>query len=192
MLKRTRHDGWLMACHAYGHGRWLSHCVQFLDVTQNLIKNVADVIPPVTRLCTLCTLVTKMLCCPIIFEWTSSLGWLHFLWCLPAKGVPWLMCKFWLNLVWYKSSNRCAVNNHRQVTLRWTGETRCIHKIIGQYNILVHKVEQCEQPWHNWYKICHILYQVLCNIHELYIVALPYAMAISMAFHQPQIMPCYP
>ena len=33
-----------MDCHTYGHGTWLSHCVQFTDVTKNL-KNVGDVIP---------------------------------------------------------------------------------------------------------------------------------------------------
>ena len=36
---------WQMECHAYGHDRWQTDCVQFLDVTQNLSKNVADVIP---------------------------------------------------------------------------------------------------------------------------------------------------
>ena len=45
VLNRTRHVVWQIECHANGHGRWQSHCAQFLDVTQNLLKNVADAIP---------------------------------------------------------------------------------------------------------------------------------------------------
>ena len=34
-----------MGCHAYCHGSWWCHFVEFLDVIQNLLNNVADVIP---------------------------------------------------------------------------------------------------------------------------------------------------
>ena len=34
-----------MECHAYDHGMWQSHYVQFLNVIQNWLNNVADVIP---------------------------------------------------------------------------------------------------------------------------------------------------
>ena len=45
MLNRIRCDVLHMECHAYDNGRWLNHSVQFLNVTQNLLKNVVDVIP---------------------------------------------------------------------------------------------------------------------------------------------------
>ena len=34
-----------MECQGYGHARWWGHYIQFLGVIQNLLNNVADVIP---------------------------------------------------------------------------------------------------------------------------------------------------
>ena len=65
-----------------------------------------------------------------------------------------------------------------------------MHNINQQNNILVRR-------WHNvhnlgtvWYNIYHIIQQVLCNIQELYTMALPSATAISLAFHLQHIMQC--
>ena len=54
-----------MEGHHYGHGRWYSHCVHFLDVAQNLIENVADVIIHCAKVVQYCY---SMLCCSIILS----------------------------------------------------------------------------------------------------------------------------
>ena len=46
--------------------------------------------------------------------------------------------------------------------------------------------------WHNlgpmWFNICHIIQHILFNIQEMYIMAFIISVAISVAFHLPQIM----
>ena len=46
------------------------------------------------------------------------------------------------------------------------------------------------QKGYMWYSICDIIQQALYNIQELYIMALPSAISISMAFHLPHMMFC--
>ena len=42
------------------------------------------------------------------------------------------MSRSWLSLVWYKSSSRCPVSRHGQVTpCGWMGEEGGIHKMLG-------------------------------------------------------------
>ena len=48
----------------------------------------------------------------------THLAWCFFLWLLLIKGVPWLMRRSQLNLTWYKSTSRCSVDSHEQVTQR--------------------------------------------------------------------------
>ena len=44
-------------------------------------------------------------------------------------------------------------------------------------------------PGTMWYNICNIIQQILCNIRELYIMALSSATSISMTFYLPNIRP---
>ena len=89
-----------MECPGYGHDRQQSHCVQFLDVIQNYLKNVGDVIqhgakvvhivPPCDKDVMLsnyimyapCIPSTSQDCLPMVIDWTSSTG------LLPCQTQP--------------------------------------------------------------------------------------------------------
>ena len=61
---------------------------------------------------------------------------------------------------------------------------------IRQKHVEVIKWHNVHNPGTMWYYICQLLQQVLCNIQELSTMTLPSAIAICMALHLPQIMPC--
>ena len=64
-----------------------------------------------------------------------------------------------------------------------------IHNVIQQHNIFVTRWHKVYKLGIIWYSICHIIQQVLCNIQEMYIMALPPANVRSLAFHLQHDMP---
>ena len=93
--------------------------VKLLDGIHKLMNNVADVMPHCGKVLHPAPHIDKGILylvsyvCPSYPKTNGA-----YLYSMPAGGGPWSTCRYWLNLVWYKSSSRCPIDNHGLGTLR--------------------------------------------------------------------------